>query len=56
VHNHPSGNPRPSSEDKSFTEALVAAGSVLQVAVLDHIIIAETGYFSFADEGLINQG
>lgn len=53
IHNHPSGNPMPSSEDRRFTEALVAAGKVLQVAVLDHIIIGGTGYFSFADEGLV---
>lgn len=53
VHNHPSGNPSPSSEDKRFTEALVSAGKVLQVAVLDHIIIGGKEYFSFADEGLI---
>ncbi|MGE5309149.1 MAG: RadC family protein [Deltaproteobacteria bacterium] len=54
VHNHPSGDPQPSSEDRRFTEALVSAGKVLQVAVLDHIIIAEGGHFSFADEGLIS--
>jgi DNA repair protein RadC len=56
AHNHPSGNPAPSKEDKRFTEALIAAGKVLQVAVLDHIIIAGAGYFSFADEGLIAPG
>ena len=53
VHNHPSGNPRPSAEDRRFTEALVAAGKVLQVEVLDHLIIGGEGYFSFADEGLM---
>ncbi|MGE5309170.1 MAG: RadC family protein [Deltaproteobacteria bacterium] len=53
VHNHPSGDPSPSSEDRRFTEALVSAGRILQVAVLDHIIIGGRGYFSFADEGLI---
>jgi DNA repair protein RadC len=53
VHNHPSGNPGPSSEDKIFTEALAAAGKVLQIAVLDHIIIGSAGYFSFADEGFL---
>lgn len=54
VHNHPSGNPDASAEDRKFTEALVAAGKVLQIAVLDHIIIAGDKYFSFADEGLIS--
>jgi len=56
AHNHPSGNPSPSAEDKKFTDALVAAGKVLQVAVLDHIIIGNPGFFSFADEGLMEQG
>ena len=54
VHNHPSGNPAPSAEDKKFTQALVAAGKVLQVAVLDHVIIGGSDFFSFADEGLIS--
>ena len=53
VHNHPSGNPRPSREDKEFTQALVAGGEALSVKCLDHIIIGNGDYLSFCDEGLI---
>ena len=51
VHNHPSAVSEPSAEDAAFTRALSAAGQTLQVKVLDHIIIAGNGYFSFADSG-----
>jgi DNA repair protein radc len=50
-HNHPSGNARPSAEDKAFTRQLVAAGKVVQVKVLDHIIIGDNTHFSFAEAG-----
>ncbi len=53
VHNHPSGNPSPSQEDREFTQALVQAGDILLVKCLDHIIIGNGDYFSFCDEGLI---
>jgi DNA repair protein RadC len=53
AHNHPSGEPKPSSEDKAITEELVFAGRIMKIKVLDHIIIGEEQYFSFADEGLI---
>jgi len=52
VHNHPSGDPYPSTEDKSITLRLMVAASAIDVNVLDHIIIGE-GYYSMADEGLI---
>ena len=52
-HNHPSGNPTPSSEDKSFTQKLLQASLLMQIPLLDHIIIGDNCYFSFADEGLI---
>lgn len=51
VHNHPSGNSNPSQEDKDFTQELVSAGKIMQIKVLDHIIIGDNRYFSFADEG-----
>ena len=56
-HNHPSGNPEPSREDKEFTKELVKAGEILHIKVLDHIIISRdlgtdrTSYYSFADKG-----
>jgi DNA repair protein RadC len=52
-HNHPSGNPQPSPQDKRFTEQLVKAGEILAIKTLDHIIIGNNGYFSFSDAGLI---
>ena len=52
-HNHPSGNLRPSAEDKKITERLKEAGKLLDIIILDHLIITEDSYFSFADEGLI---
>jgi len=51
VHNHPSGDPEPSEEDISFTEELKKAGDVLQLNVLDHIIIGDNRFYSFADKG-----
>lgn len=53
IHNHPSGNPQPSQEDKTFTQELVQAGQILQIRALDHIIIGDNRYFSFVDEGLM---
>jgi len=53
VHNHPAGNPQPSDNDKQITQDLVFAGSIMQIKVLDHIIIGDNRYFSFADAGLI---
>jgi len=52
-HNHPSGNLKPSDSDINLTRKLKEAGKVLEIAVLDHIIVAHHQYFSFADEGLI---
>ncbi len=55
VHNHPSGNPEPSDSDKDVTRDLVYAGRIMQIKVLDHIIIGDNRYFSFAGAGLIDQ-
>jgi len=55
AHNHPSGNPEPSQSDKVITKNLVIAGKVMQIKILDHIIIGDNKYFSFADEGLIEE-
>ena len=52
-HNHPSGNFQPSEADISLTKKLREAGQALDIAVLDHLIVSETGYYSFADEDLI---
>ncbi|WP_276360591.1 JAB domain-containing protein [Daejeonella sp. H1SJ63] len=53
VHNHPSGNLKPSQADIELTRKLKAAGQFLDLPVLDHIILTRDAYFSFADEGLI---
>lgn len=53
VHNHPSGNLNPSTADKQLTQKFKTAGESLDIKVLDHIIITEHSYFSFADEGLL---
>ncbi len=55
VHNHPSGNPEPSVNDKELTRELVYAGKLLRLRVLDHIVIGDNRYYSFAAEGLIEQ-
>lgn len=52
-HNHPSGDPDPSQEDLSVTERLVAAGKVLGIAMLDHVILGERRYVSLRERGLI---
>ena len=52
-HNHPSGNNQPSDADVRITEKLKKASEMLEIKLLDHIIIADKSYFSFADEGLI---
>jgi len=55
VHNHPSGDPTASRSDKQITRDLVFMGNILQINVLDHVIVGENRYFSFADEGLIQK-
>ena len=52
-HNHPSGNLVPSEADKEITKKIKEAGKHMDIPVLDHLIIANDSYFSFADEGLI---
>ena len=53
AHNHPSGNTQPSKVDVNLTRKLVAAGKQLDISVLDHLIVCDAGYYSFADEGMI---
>jgi DNA repair protein RadC len=56
VHNHPSGDPTPSREDREITARLVHAGEILGVRVLDHVVVAERGYRSLREEGQIASG
>lgn len=53
VHNHPSGNTKISETDKNFTDKLLKVGKMIEIDVVDHLIITEKEYFSFADAGLI---
>lgn len=52
-HNHPSGNLQPSDADIKITKKIKEAGQIMDIPVLDHIIVTDNGYFSFADEGLL---
>lgn len=52
-HNHPSGNLKPSESDKHLTRRLVEAAGYLDIKVLDHIIVSDTGYYSFVEAGLL---
>ncbi|MEL6719665.1 MAG: DNA repair protein RadC [Bacteroidota bacterium] len=53
VHNHPSGSLRPSQQDIDLTKKLRDAGKTLDINVLDHLIVTDRGYYSFADEGMM---
>jgi DNA repair protein RadC len=56
LHNHPSGDPAPSGEDRECTLRLVRAGKILGIRVLDHIVMGFDDYFSFADAGVLEAG
>ena len=53
VHNHPSGNLKPSDQDRILTSKLKNVGENLEVQVIDHVIFTDVAYFSFADEGIL---
>ena len=53
IHNHPSGDPAPSDEDRQITRRLCEVGKIVGIQCLDHIIIGQGSYFSFADEGYL---
>ncbi len=53
VHNHPSGNLKPSQADIELTKKMKDSGKILDIPVLDHIIFANNGYFSFTDESIL---
>ncbi len=53
AHNHPSGNLKPSEADISLTKKIKEAAKLMDIQVLDHLILAEHGYFSFSDEGIL---
>ena len=55
LHNHPSGDPTPSQEDRVLTARLVSAGEVLGIRVLDHIVVGDGRYVSFADQGWLSE-
>jgi len=53
VHNHPSGHPEPSAEDKSITNSIAEACRTMDIRILDHIVVGREGYFSFTEHNLI---
>ena len=53
VHNHPSGDPTPSAEDRAVTKQLCAVGRTVGIAVVDHVVIGDGRYVSLADEGAL---
>ena len=53
IHNHPSGDPLPSSEDMKVTRRLKEAGDLLGIKVLDHLVVGDSSYYSFADHGCL---
>jgi DNA repair protein RadC len=55
VHNHPSGNPEPSASDFSLTRNMVLSGTAMQVKILDHIVIGDNRFYSFAGQGLLEK-
>ena len=55
LHNHPSGDPEPSYEDKRLTERLKHAGNILGISLIDHIIVGEAGFYSFRDGGELRE-
>lgn len=55
VHNHPSGNLKPSEADKDVTDHMIQVGLIMKVPVVDHLIISESSYYSFKNTGLLEQ-
>lgn len=53
VHNHPSGNPRPSSQDIKLTQSIRKASEMMNIRMFDHVIVCDSKYYSFADEGTL---
>jgi DNA repair protein RadC len=55
-HNHPSGDPSPSQDDVALTSRFIAAGVIMGIPVIDHVVLAEVRYFSFREEGMFTRG
>ena len=53
VHNHPSGNTRPSTQDRQITDTIKRASEVFNIRLIDHVIVTNNAYYSFCDEGMI---
>ncbi|MBO4984353.1 MAG: DNA repair protein RadC [Bacteroides sp.] len=53
IHNHPSGNPRPSNDDCRLTDAVKKAAELMNIHITDHVIVTDGQYYSFRDEGLL---
>lgn len=53
IHNHPSGNPQPSQQDRQLTQRIYQGAKTMNIVLIDHVIISDNKFYSFADEGLI---
>jgi len=53
AHNHPSGDPKPSAEDRAITKKIEQAARLFDIRLLDHIVVGHEAYFSFANEGIL---
>ena len=53
IHNHPSGHPEPSQDDRRLTRSIVEAARTLEIRIVDHIIVGRDGYFSFIENSLL---
>lgn len=51
AHNHPSGNLKPSNMDEKLTNKIIKGGNLMDILVIDHLILTDTGFYSFADDG-----
>ncbi len=55
VHNHPSGDPEPSAEDLNVTHRLVEAGEIVGIRIVDHVVVADRGFYSFQEHGQLSR-
>ena len=53
IHNHPSGNPRPSTDDQRLTQLVQKGAQTMNIRLIDHVIVTDGVYYSFNDEGMI---
>jgi len=53
IHNHPSGNPQPSTNDRQLTQLILKGAQTMNIRLIDHVIVTDGRYYSFTDEGVL---